>query len=101
MMIVGQHEIQREQQRDDADMQGKALAGHRVAVPNRPCGRKTSTSATTNVASILASVGEKNIEMMPSDRPISSAAINVPRSEPSPPMMTTMKDRSSGSRPIK
>jgi hypothetical protein len=39
--------------------------------------------------------------MMPSDRPISTAATTVPRSEPSPPMMTTMKDRSSGSSPIR
>jgi len=41
------------------------------------------------------------VEMMPSDRPISSAATTVPRSEPSPPMMTTTKDKSSGSRPIR
>ena len=36
------------------------------AVPNRPCGRNTSTSATSSVAMIFASVGEKNTEMMPS-----------------------------------
>lgn len=48
---------------------------------------------------ILASVGEKKTETMPSERPISSAATTVPRSEPSPPMMTTMKESSSGRGP--
>ena len=57
--------------------------------------------ATSSVAMILASVGEKNIEMMPSDMPISTAATTVPRSEPRPPMMTTMKESSSGSCPIR
>jgi hypothetical protein len=47
--------------------------------PNRPCGRKTSTMATSSVARILASVGEKNMLITPSDRPITSAAITVPR----------------------
>src|SRR5690606_18290810 len=73
------------------------LAAHRVAVPNRPVGRNTSTSATSSVAIILASVGWKKAETMPSERPISTAATSVPRNEPSPPMMTTMKDNSSGS----
>jgi hypothetical protein len=50
---------------------------------------------------ILASVGEKNMETTPSDRPISRAATSVPRRLPSPPMMTTTKDSSSGSRPMR
>jgi hypothetical protein len=48
-----------------------------------------------------ASVGEKNIEMIPSLIPITRAAAIVPLRLPSPPMMTTMNERRSGSRPIK
>src|SRR5690606_33646326 len=96
VVVGGQHELRGEQQRDDAEMDGerpqrRGLA-HRGVVPNRPCGRNTSTMATASVAMILASVGEKKTEMMPSDRPTSRAATTVPRSEPSPPMMTTMKE---------
>jgi hypothetical protein len=49
----------------------------------------------------LASVGEKNMEMIPSESPMRRAATTVPRSEPSPPMMTTMKERSRGSCPMR
>src|SRR5690606_14886739 len=106
VMIGRQHEMEREQRKNDCcveqiDPQRRNFPRHRAVAPNRPCGRNTSTSATASVATILASVGEKNIEIMPSDRPISIAATTVPRSEPRPPMMTTMKDRSSGSCPIR
>src|SRR5690606_11775211 len=103
-VVVGrQDELQREKQRQDAEMkdEGAGLRLHRVACPNRPCGRNTSTSATASVAMILARVGEKKTETMPSDRPMSSAATTVPRNEPRPPMMTTMKESSSGSPPIR
>src|SRR6185436_9902492 len=80
---------------------GQAEELHRGASPNRPCGRTTSTSATRRVARILASVGEKNTEMTPSLKPTIAAATTVPRMLPSPPMMTTMKESSSGSCPIR
>jgi len=42
-----------------------------------------------------------NIETMPSAIPMMRAAMTLPLIEPSPPMMTTMKLISSGSRPIR
>ena len=59
-VVIGrQHELQREQQRDHGHMQRRGLADGAPApafiarAPNRPCGRKTSTSATSSVASDL------------------------------------------------
>ena len=46
---------------------------------------------------ILESVPEKKTEIIPSESPITKAAITVPRRLPSPPMMTVMKESSSGS----
>ena len=69
------------------------------ASPKSPCGRNTSTSATSTVAMIFARVAEKNTDTTPSVSPIRIAATTVPRRRlPSPPMMTTtMNDRRSGS----
>ena len=53
----------------------RRLAGSRLIAPALRTGRPgltTSTSATSSVARILASVGEKNTEMMPSLMPITS-----------------------------
>ena len=52
---------------------------------------KIRTKATPSVAMILANVGEKKTEIIPSLMPINSAATTVPGRLPSPPMMTTMK----------
>src|SRR5690606_15274657 len=90
VMIIGQHKVEAGKPGHESRMQPYRpvfTTLHRAAIPagpNRPCGRNTSTSATSSVASIFARVGEKNMEMMPSDRPMSSAATIVPRSEPSP-----------------
>src|SRR5262245_44108928 len=79
MVICRQHELQQEQSRyhrrmERVDAGRRAGPVHRGAVPKRPRGRKTRTMATSRVAIILASVGEKKTEMMPSERPISTAA---------------------------
>ncbi len=50
---------------------------------------------------ILERVGENRTEIMPSPMPIIAAAAKVPRRLPSPPTITTMKESSSGSAPIR
>src|SRR6056297_655664 len=99
VVIGGQHEMQRQQHRQQAQMQRQRP--HAARFPNRPCGRNTRTSATSSVAMILASVGEKKTEMIPSLSAISTAASTVPGRLPNPPMMTTMNDSKSGSAPIR
>src|SRR5687767_15994280 len=70
MVIIGQHELQREQAGEHRQMQQQSAprAGmhQALALPNRPAGRNTSTSATNKVAMILARVGEKKTEITPS-----------------------------------
>jgi len=50
---------------------------------------------------ILDKVGLRNTEMIPSDMPINKAATIVPRTDPSPPIITTIKLSRSGSPPIR
>src|SRR5688572_27377428 len=103
VMIGRQHELQQEEHRDGAAMEReRAMPVHQRAFPpNRPSGRKISTSATSRVARIFDRLGEKNTEITPSLMPITNAAITAPRRLPRPPMMTTMKDSSSGPSPIR
>src|SRR5262249_21260931 len=79
----------------------RSLAGHAEAPPNSPPGLNTRTNATRRVETIRARAGEKNIETSPSLSPRRNAAASVPRRLPSPPTMTTVKDASSASRPIR
>src|SRR5262249_62373697 len=105
-VVIGrQHELQQEQDGECAAMQGQRAVPrslhHRTFPANRPSGRNTSTSATSSVARIFDRFGEKKTEMTPALKPITKAAVMAPRRLPSPPMMTTMKDSSRGSRPIR
>ena len=50
---------------------------------------------------ILARVGEKKTEMIPSLIPIRTAAMTVPGKLPRPPMITTIKAKSKGSPPMR
>src|SRR6185369_16474240 len=104
-LVVVDRELQAEYEENDRDMEKRRAnshpGSHRAIAPKSPCGLKTSTRATMSVASILARVGEKNTETMPSLSPMTSAAARVPCKLPSPPMMTTMKESSSASWPIR
>src|SRR4029453_11414495 len=55
---------------------------HAAASPKSPRPRTARTRATSSVATILASVGEKKTEITPSERPTSKAATSVPRRLP-------------------
>src|SRR5262249_39284480 len=105
-VVIGrQHELRGEQQREHRQMQRhrppRRPGCHRLLPPNSPAGRITSTRATSSVAMILARVAEKKTEITPSPSPITKAATSVPRRLPRPPMMTTMKESRSGSRPMR
>src|SRR6056297_50862 len=103
-MVIGrQDEMQREKHGDKAQMQRPDTCrhGHEARAPKSPCGRKTRTSPTSSVARILASVGEKKTEIIPSDSPIRIAATTVPGRLPRPPMITTMKLSKRGSAPMR
>ena len=57
VMVVGQDEVQRHQREYDSSVEENGPvhpADHRAVVPNRPCGRKTSTSATSGISETRA-----------------------------------------------
>src|ERR1051326_2699779 len=70
---------------------GKEPGDHEVFLPMMPCGRNSSTSTRMANENMLLADGEKNSPASASVSPISTPPSGARVSEPSPPVITTMK----------